>query len=219
MNPGLRILFKIVSYIFHPLLLPTYGTLLFLWANPNIAPSVPENDGEIIRTPMHVLVSIFVNTFVMPAVAVLMMKALGFIKSLDMEDKQERIIPFIATMIFYIWAFMAVKNHFDFMPKIFGVFVLGTLISVFASFFINLFVKLSIHMVGVAGLLTGTMMMMMSSERSLLTAFIVIILINGLVATSRLYLKAHTIKEVYIGFLIGIAGQMLAVTIFSKFFM
>lgn len=219
MNTSLKVFFKGISYIFHPLLLPTYGTLLFLWANPNIASSIPENENEIVRTPTHVLVSIFVNTFIMPAVAVLMMKALGFIKTLEMKDSQERIIPFIATMIFYIWAFMAVKNHFDFMPKIFSVFILGTLISLFASFFINLFLKLSIHMVGVAGLMTGTMMMMMSSQKSLLMVFLLTIILNGLVATARLYLKAHTIREIYIGFLIGISGQMLAVTIFSKFFM
>lgn len=218
MNPALRIFFKFISYIFHPLLLPTYGTALFVWANPSITP-VPTEEGDIIRTPMHLIISIFVNTFLMPSVAILMMKKLDFIKSLEMEDKQDRIIPFIATMIFYIWAFLAVKDHFSYMPKIFSAFILGTLISVFISFFINLFEKLSIHMVGVSGWMTATMMMMMSSEKSMLMSFIGVIVICGLVATARLYLKAHTVRELYIGFLMGIAGQMIAVVVFSKFFL
>lgn len=217
MNPVLRIFFKIISFVFHPLLFPTYGTLLFLWANPSI--EIPEaEEGEIVRTPVHLAMSIFVNTFFMPAVAILMMKALGFIKSLEMEDKQDRIIPFIASMIFYIWAFMAVKDHFSYMPKLYTIFILGTLVSVMISFFITLFYKLSIHMVGAAGLLTGTMLMMMNSEKSLTTVLLGVVVLNGLIATARLYLKAHTVKELYVGFMIGILGQMMAMMIFSKFF-
>lgn len=216
MNPVLRFFFKVISFVFHPLLLPTYGTLLFLWANPSIV--VPEaEEGEIVRTPQHLVMSIFVNTFIMPAVAILMMKALGFIKSLEMEDKQERIIPFIAAMIFYIWAFMAVKDHFFYMPKIYTIFILGTLVAVMVSFFITLFYKLSIHMVGMSGLLTATMLMMMNSEKSLTTILLGVVVINGLVATARLYLKAHTPKELYVGFMIGIAGQMAAITVYTRF--
>jgi membrane-associated phospholipid phosphatase len=146
-----------------------------------------------------------------------MMKALGFIKSVDMEDRQDRIIPFIATMTFYIWAYLVVKNYFDFMLPIYSIFILGTVVSVMLSFFINLFLKLSIHMVGMAGLMAGTLLMMMNSEKSLIGVFLVIIVLTGLVASARLYLKAHTPKEVFIGFLIGISGQMLAFSIFNKF--
>ncbi|MCO5230127.1 MAG: hypothetical protein M9958_03125 [Chitinophagales bacterium] len=216
-NSLLQIVFKIISIVFHPLLMPTYGTILFLWAYPSISPSTPIEEGDIVRTPQHVLMSVFINTFMMPAIAILMMKGIGFIKNLEMEDKKDRIIPFIATMTFYIWAFLAVKDYFNFMPNIYIIFMLGTVISLMASFFINLFFKLSIHMVGVSGLLVATMLMMMSAEKSLITIFLLIITLNGLIATARLYLKAHTVKELYIGFLVGIGGQMLAVTFFSKF--
>lgn len=215
MNPALRIFFKIITYVFHPILLPTYGTLLYLWANPSIQ-GKEVDEGTFIH-PSLVVITIFINTFIMPAMAILMMKALGFIKSVEMEDKQDRIIPFIATMTFYIWAYLVVKNYFDFMLPIYSIFILGTVVSVMLSFFINLFLKLSIHMVGMAGLMAGTLLMMMNSEKSLIGVFLVIIVLTGLVASARLYLKAHTPKEVFIGFLIGISGQMLAFSIFNKF--
>jgi hypothetical protein len=215
MNPALRIFFKIITYVFHPILLPTYGTLLYLWANPSIQ-GKEVDEGTFIH-PSLVVITIFINTFIMPAMAILMMKALGFIKSVDMEDRQDRIIPFIATMTFYIWAYLVVKNYFDFMLPIYSIFILGTVVSLMLSFFINLFLKLSIHMVGMAGLMAGTLLMMMNSEKSLIGVFLVIIVLTGLVASARLYLKAHTPKEVFIGFLIGISGQMLAFSIFNKF--
>lgn len=74
-------------------------------------------------------------------------------------------------------------------------------------------------MVGMAGLLTGTLLMMINSEKSLIGVFLLIIILTGLVATSRLYLKAHTTTELFIGFLIGISGQMLAFSLYSRFIM
>ena len=215
MNPTLRIFFKIITYVFHPILLPTYGTLLYLWANPSIV-GKEVDEGTFIH-PSLVVITVFINTFIMPAMAILMMKALGFIKSLDMPDKQDRIIPFIATMTFYIWAYLVVKNYFDFMLPLYSKFILGIVVSLMLSFFINLFLKLSIHMVGMAGLMAGTLLMMKNSEKSLTEVFLVIIVLTGLVASARLYLKAHTTKEVFIGFLIGISGQMLAFSLYSRF--
>lgn len=217
MNAYLRIFFKFISYIFHPLLMPTYGTLIFLWAFPSIEVPTVAKEGDIIRTTEHLTMSIFINTFIMPAVAILMMKALGFIKTLEMQDKQERIIPFVATMIFYIWAFLAVKTHFDYVPYIYTVFILGTLISIIISFLITLYYKLSIHMVGASGLLIASMLMMMNSEMPLLNVFLAIVVMNGLVATTRLYLKAHTVKQLYVGFMVGMFGQVAALAVFTKF--
>lgn len=215
MNSTLRIFFKIITYVFHPILLPTYGTLIYLWANPSIQGK--EVDEGTFITPSLALATIFINTFIMPAMAILMMKALGFIKSIDMHDKQDRIIPFIATMTFYIWAFLVIKNYFDFMLPLYTIFILGTVVSLMLSFFINIFLKLSIHMVGMAGLMAATLLMMISSEKSLIGIFLVILILTGLVASARLYLKAHTKNEILIGFLIGISGQLLAFSMYSKF--
>lgn len=217
MQAFLRFFFKSVSIIFHPLLMPTYGTLIFLWAFPHIEVPTTAEEGDIIRTPEHLAISIFVNTFMMPTVAILMMKALGFIRTLEMKSSQERIIPFVATMTFYIWAFLAVKNHFSYMPYIYTVFILGTLVSLMLSFLINNFFKLSIHMVGASGFLIAIMLMMLSSPKPMLYIFMATLVLNGLIASARLFLKAHTVKELYVGFMIGIAGQMLALTVYTKF--
>lgn len=202
----MKIFFKLVSFVFHPLLLPTYGTLIYMWANPSLGLG-PE--------ALRIKGVVFFNSFVMPAVAIAMMKALGFIKSFEMHDKQERIIPFIATMTFYIWTFMVVKNSLQ-LPPAMIIFVLGTVIAVMVSFFINLFHKLSIHMVGMGGLITAVLMMLMSAERSLMPVLLVVFLLAGLTASARLYLKAHTPVELYSGFLVGICSQLVAMTVFSN---
>jgi hypothetical protein len=152
----------------------------------------------------------------MPAVSFVLMKALGFIKTFEMEDPQERIIPFISAMIFYIWTFMIVKNKMD-VPPMMVVFFLGILASLMMSFVINLFHKLSIHMVGVSGLLASMLMMLQTAEINMVPWILGSVMACGLVATARLYLKAHTPRQIYTGFLIGISGQMLGVLIFKWF--
>ena len=217
MQTVLRMFFKVMSVVFHPILMPFYGTLIYLWANPSIEPVVNPDEG-VLRTLTDLKISIFINSFLMPFVGIAMLKALGFIKSFEMEDKQERIIPFIITMTFYIWTFLAVKSGFFYMPKVYPMFILGVLISLVAAFFINLFLKLSIHMIGASGLMTGLFLMMMfGTEKSLILILVLSILLNILLASARLYLKAHTPKEVYTGFMIGVGGQMLAVTFVIKF--
>lgn len=208
MDKLLLIFFKIISVILHPLLAPTYGTLVYMWANPHM--EAFQGGG------LRIKAVVFFNSFVMPAVAIAMMKALGFIQTFEMKDKQERIIPFIATMIFYIWTFLAVKNALA-LSFAMVIFFLGTVISLMASFFINLFHKLSIHMVGMGGLLTATLMMLTNSERSVLLFVLLFVVLTGLVASARLYLKAHTPVQLYSGFLVGIVGQMLGMLIFMNF--
>ena len=67
---------RVVSYLFHPLLFPTYGALLILVLNPNMFGYFGEK--------LHFvwLIIVFALTFVFPAVWMLMMKGLGMIDSL-----------------------------------------------------------------------------------------------------------------------------------------
>lgn len=189
------------------MLLPTVGAWLYMTAYPT---QFAGKDKGIL------LLSIFFNSFVMPVISFLLMKALGFIQSLEMEDAQERIIPFISAMIFYIWTFLAVKKLSPETPMML-MFFLGVLISLVMSFVINLFQKLSIHMVGISGLTTAIFIMMNNAEISVFPYLLAAIFACGLVGTARLYLKAHTLRQVYYGLMVGISGQMLGTIIYLKF--
>ena len=134
------------------------------------------------------IVPVFLYTFVFPAIAILM-------------------LPLIITIIFYLWTFMLFKSkHFPVMMRI---FMFGTLASLFISFVINIFHKLSLHMVGISGALISILLLTMVSRVDISYVFLLMIIITGLVATARLYVQAHTMREVYTGFLVGIFGQMI----------
>lgn len=199
----IKILSKTLSYFFHPLLMTTWFTLLLLYTNPFSFAGL--SSGIVIAV-------IFINTFMFPAISILLMRKLGFIEDLEMPDHKQRIIPLVASIIFYVWAYLATRK-INF-PYMMGVFMMGVLVSLFASFVINVFYKVSLHMVGVSGALTAIMLLVFVSPSDLSYYFLAMILLTGAVASARLYLGAHTMKEVYVGFLVGMFGQVFGLFLF-----
>ena len=125
-----------------------------------------------------------------------------------MPDNKQRIAPLIITIVLYVWMYLVFKSK-NF-PPLAMVFMLGVIISLFISFTINVFHKLSLHMVGISGALTIIMLLLLVSESDMRYYFVAGVILTGAVASARLYLNAHTVKEVYTGFLVGMFGQVLA---------
>lgn len=170
------------------------------------------------------LLAVFFSSFVIPGIAVLMMRFLGLVDSMELRDKKERIGPYIVTAIFYLWLYINFRNDPS-MPPPFSSVVLGTVIGLFLAFFINIFSKISAHAVGMGGLLGMVIILLgMGSfdpvlihlgtwgaiQTTLGTLLLVVILLAGLVGTSRLLLKAHDSMDLYGGYMVGLAAQFLA---------
>ncbi|MEC7265555.1 MAG: phosphatase PAP2 family protein, partial [Bacteroidota bacterium] len=69
--------------------------------------------------------------------------------------------------------------------------------------------KTSMHLLGMGTLLTFMIALSIHFERNITLAISLFTLFTGLVATSRLYLRAHNRNELLIGFLIGCCSQLI----------
>ena len=216
----MRLSAKIISVIFHPLLVLTYMLMLLLIVNPYLFGVNSISDKGSVKLILTVLFS----TFLIPAFAIFMMWRLKLISSLHMSDKQDRIGPFIATGVFYLWVFRSVMEDSN-IPTAFIIAVLGTTMGLFICFLINLFFKISLHATGMGGLIGMVLIIMWlysygsftlhlpfvgASEISINFVLILCILLAGIVGSSRLFLKAHTPRELYAGFALGLACQYMA---------
>lgn len=219
-NPMLKILARVVSYIFHPLLILTYMLILLLLVNPYLF-GVSSISDEVSRL---LILRIFLSTFFIPAVSVSMLRLLGLISSLEMQDRHERIGPYIITGIFYLWMFQNFLNNPQ-IPTAYTSFVLGATIGLFLAFFINIFSKISAHAVGMGGLVAMVIITMLlfsydtftlelgwlgAWQLNMNTILILIILLAGAVGTARLLLEAHRPMDLYGGFLVGFLAQFIA---------
>jgi hypothetical protein len=220
----LRISAKIVSTLFHPLLILTYSLILLRLVNPYIFGA----NSVVVQSWLTLL--IFSSTFVLPAFAVFIMSALGLVDSMQLKTKQERIGPYIITGVFYLWMFVNFKSN-PLIPAAYTIFVLGATIGLFTAFFVNIFSKISAHTVGMGGFIGMVIITMLlysydnftiessflgTFQVSMNTVLMVVILLAGLVGTARLILDAHTNKELYLGFFVGIFSQFIALLYMFK---
>ena len=166
---------------------------------------------------------IFFTSVVIPGISILLMLGIGFIDSLQMPERTDRIGPLIVTAISYLWLYLNIRTH-NAIPLPFSQFVLGCLISIFLAFFINNFNKISLHAVGMGGLIfiTAYIIETFGHGYSYLSNIVInnifilaiVIILSGAVLSSRLILKAHTTSDVAGGLLVGLIGQIIAIRFF-----
>ncbi|MEE9440167.1 MAG: hypothetical protein V3V14_14270 [Saprospiraceae bacterium] len=208
---------KILSLVFHPLFLIGYVLILLLTLNPYIF-SIQDEKSRFL-----LIFSVLMLTIFFPLFSIFMMKMLELIKSFEMKDKQERIGPLIVTGVFYLWLFVNIKGNST-IPAAFSFFVLGSTIGLFLALMINSFTKISLHTVGMGGLLAGFFIIRyFYAYDSFILRFpfgvfnihtnvimLLVIVVAGAVGTSRLLLKAHNTMDVYGGYIVGIFAQLIA---------
>ncbi len=212
---------QLISFVLHPLMVPTYMLIILMLVNP-FAFSV-SSIGDM--SSRLLLIRLFLSTFFIPVFAVMMLRFLGLVKSIELKDQDERIGPYIITGIFYLWMFKNFLSSSQ-IPTIYASFLLGATIALFVAFFINIFSKISVHTVGMGGLLAMVLITWMTYfdyqtfvvdlpflgryQISLFALFLSTIFLSGMVGTARLLLNAHDQQDVYGGYLIGFAAQLIA---------
>ncbi|MBU6339962.1 MAG: hypothetical protein KGS48_00585 [Bacteroidetes bacterium] len=219
MNKGFALF---LSFLGHPLLVLFYMLVLLLACNPFMfgVRTMAEPKAVIL------MVSVFAITVLIPGFGVALMRPLGLIKSLHLEDRQDRTGPYIITGVFYLWL---VKNllSLGYLPDLFVKFAMGATISLFLAFFINIFLKVSAHAAGMGGLVAMLLMTQWSYPNVNLEIpalggmfflnfkIIVVmgILLAGLVGTARLALKAHTSLELYLGYAVGMVALVIGASV------
>lgn len=205
---------KILSVVFHPLLIPTYLFLICFSTVPALKMgAIPEGYGSYFELSM---IKVFVLTFFFPLITILMMIKLGFVKSLQMKDQKERLFPYIAVSIYFLWAFMVFFKGSDHL--IFVLILLSISIAALFSMIVNtMSIKISMHTVGL-GIAIGLVRTLMElSNFNLLNVFLLTLLIAGAVGTARLLLKAHSSQEIYVGYLVGLFSFFLSFRIEKLF--
>lgn len=198
----LMVFANIISYIFHPVFMPTVMAIVLYKLSPsNFAGVSSAAFGKM-------LLPIILNTLFFPLVAVGLIKGLGFIKSIKMEDPKDRIIPLIAIMIFYFWAYHVFKNIDS--PLILRTLLLGSFWGIIGLFMINIFFKISMHTAAAGSVLGIMMVMVFTNPVNMTLPFFVALFIAGIIGTARLILNAHKTGEIWLGYILGVLVQVCA---------
>ena len=188
---------KFISALLHPIVIPTIGVILFLLLTPTV----------IARERQYILLSlVFIATYIIPLITLALLKAFGVINSFDLASIKERKIPlFIMLIIFYVLGRFLLN-----IPAFSGLGMLffGTNLALVVIYFLFLFdIKTSLHIMSLSSAIGFFLIFGSIHSIVVLPIISVLILLTGILASARLYLKAHTKLEIYIGFFLGMFSQ------------
>lgn len=198
----MKTLALIISTLLHPLLIPTWGFSLLLFA--------PTPYSELANDYKAMIwIIIWVFTFIIPVIFIALLKHFKIISSYHMHHHQERIIPMMIVFLCY-FAGVFVLNKFN-APIIFPLLLALSTIGIGLAGLISLVWKISAHLTGIGGLIASLMVVSfhLNENYSLLIGGIV--LLGALVTWARLYLEAHTRDQVLAGFILGFSAIYLPV--------
>lgn len=199
---SLRVPAKLLSYIFHPLFIPTYIFFWLTWRFPMEFAGI--NPFLMFTRKLNV----FWTTAFFPAFAVFLLWRLKFIDNIFLKTQRERIAPYIISMIFYWWMWYLSRNFTD-QPVVLQFFYFGIFLNTVFGLIINNFIKLSMHAMGVGGAATCIILCSLYYQTYLGVDIISIMLLTGLVCTARLILNDHNPRQIYTGLFIGILSQLI----------
>lgn len=196
---------SIISYVFHPIIFPIIGTVLYFIFLPRHIDSSVKNS---------IIVSTLITTYILPLIFIYLLKVLKLITTYDMETTEERKFPLLFfTILSYILGILLYRTN---MINELAIYYFGMTITLLVAYLLlykNF--KISLHTIGVGGLIGFLIMFSYNYHLNLIIILAFFFILAGIIATSRLKLKAHHSKEVFSGFALAISAQVIASLIYN----
>ena len=144
----------------------------------------------------------------MPIAFFYLLRTFGKIENVMLTDISQRKIPLLLQIM--LFAVLIEKSiTIDRFPSLYFFFVGGLLSTIIAFLLLYVKFKASIHMIGISSLTVFIIGLSIHNQVNTINTVTFFVLMNGLVASSRLVMKAHSNKELLVGFLCGTIPQSI----------
>jgi hypothetical protein len=196
---NLKKILPFFSYIFHPIFIPVYAALVYFFLNDSYFTNLEK---------YFAVFQIVIITILLPILFYFVLRTAGKVDSVMVSEISQRKIPLVIQCFLTI---LLVRKSItlDHFPEFHFFFLGGLLSTVFALVFLFFKTKASLHMVAISALTVFVIGLSIHNQTRNINLIAFLVLMNGIVASSRLEMKAHTVKELVIGFLLGIIPQLL----------
>ena len=184
---------RVLSIIFHPVVIPTLGMILLL--NSGFYFSMLSWEAK-----RFILLVVFFTTCILPLLTVSLM-ALNPRFDINMSKSTDRIIPQLAASVFYYFGFVLLGRISIF--PVLKLFMLASVLVIIALLLISFKWKISIHMAAMGSLAGAFFALSFRKGMNPVYALLIIVLVSGLVGTARLAQNKHNIWQIVAGYALG----------------
>jgi membrane-associated phospholipid phosphatase len=197
----MNFLLKSISFIFHPLFMPLIGVVFYFSKSPRHLPK------DLIYSK---LLSLSILTIALPILVFFLLKTLGKAQSIYLKDVKERSLPLGINCVILVIILLRIFPNYQIVELHF--FFVAILMSTITCFILALLkFRASLHMTAVTGIFTFFVMIAIEYSINVNGTLALMCIITGGIATSRLYLKAHSPLELIVGCFIGILPQIIVI--------
>jgi hypothetical protein len=184
---------KIVSIVFHPVLLPTLGFILLFTSG--FYSSMLTTDA--IR---FILLVIFFSTATLPMLSVAVL-ALNSKFDFLMPNSRDRVVPMLFTSVFYYIGFMLL-GRIHFLP-VFKLFMIASVLLIVVLLLISFKWKISIHMAAIGAITATFFALSFRGGVNPMSSIVIVVIVSGLVGTARMVLDKNNLLQVATGYFLG----------------
>ena len=192
---------KALSAAFTPFYLPVVGLLaLFVFSYLSLLPW---------WIKIYILLLVCTFTILLPTALIRTYRRYQGWNVVEMGTKERRLIPYVISIMSYLLCYYVLSvNH---IPYIIGSIVMASLMIQVVCAIVNKWWKISTHTAAIGGVAGAIMAFAEIFSFNPVWWLCLIFIMGGLVGTSRMLLRQHTLGQVTGGFLIGMACAIIAV--------
>jgi len=196
---------QVVSFVFHPLLMPTLGLLLLL----NSGTYISLLDPAAKKALMFVMA---LGTLLFPLMMIPILYYRKLLTSFQQSTREERLIPQLIILILYIITFV----YFARLPlsRVIHGYVLATALTLAAVLVLSIRVKICLHSAALGGMAGLIVALIFLYETPLQGVLMIVLLAGGLTASSRLAMGVQRPVEVYGGYLLGFTVLLITLLLY-----
>jgi hypothetical protein len=190
----MKVTARVITILFHPLVMPTLGLLLIL----NSGTYLSLFDPAAKRAVLFVMA---LGTLFFPVMMIPVLYYRNLISSLQDATREERFLPYLIILILDVITFI----YFLRLPisRVIHGYVLSVSILLLLIMLVTFWFRICGHTAAVGGIAGLIIALILQFETPLQVLLSVTLLVAGLVGTARLILGVQRPVEVYTGFLLG----------------
>lgn len=195
---------KVLSVLFTPFYLPILGLLiLFIFSYLSLLP---------LTYKLFLLLMFYLFTVFLPTALIRFYRRYQGWTLIELGSRERRAIPYVISIFSYLLCYyIMAATH---VPHFMGSILIAALVIQVACAIINLFIKISTHTAAIGGVTGALLAFSVVFSFNPVWWLCIVLLLAGMVGTSRMILRQHSLRQVVLGYLAGVACSFVSVLLF-----
>ena len=190
---------RTVSLIFTPFYLPLMGLIvLFTFSYLSLLP---------LGYRLLVMAMVYFFTILLPTFLIHLYRRYQGWTLIELGSRERRVVPYLISIICYFTClYLMSQMHIPYFMR--SIVATALLIQVVCAM-INVWWKISTHTAGIGGVAGALLLFSEVFSFNPTWWFCLVLIVAGVLGTSRMILRQHTLSQVVVGFLVGFASPFI----------